>query len=226
MIDTQQTFEARKKELEVFLINMKRIDEENSFPMDFSNMLHSNVILMLYNLVESTVLGGILEIYDALKSENMSYLLINEELRTVWFSYMFNQVYDKNAHHNSYKKKVSEIIKAILNNQVIALDRRAVEINGNLDADQIRKICNLHGITFAEEEEKDKSKGGYHIKTVKDLRNDLAHGLKSFVEVGQNYTHTELNQIFEETVSFLEGIIKGMKQYYSSKKWKIESVSV
>ena len=216
MINTRLTFETRKEELILFLNNIECMENTPTRVIDFYNILHANTFLMMYNMVESTVMGGILEIYDAVKTQELSYKKISTKIQDVWFEFKFNEVYDKNAHHTSYKKKAYEIINNILKEKKIDLNRKAVNISGNLDANIIRRICDEHGINFNTPEE---SKGGYKIANVRDLRNDLAHGLKSFVECGRNYTISDLKSISNEIISFLDGLINGMTKYYENNEW-------
>jgi hypothetical protein len=183
---------------------------------DFLKMLKANALLMIYNLVESSIMGGILEIYEELKTQGLSYLAVRDEIQQIWFSFIFNQVYDKKAHYNSYRNKATEIINSILNDEVIELDRKATDISGNLDADKIRHICEGHGIQFTLATE---CKGGIVLTDVKNKRNDLAHGTTSFVECGRDYSVDALIKIKKQTVLFLDGILGGMKEYYDEKKY-------
>lgn len=219
MIATQHTYERRKEEMRLFLENVKALEEDNKNPTDFYNILHSNAILMLYNLVESTVVGGIVEIYDTVKEHGLSYTDLNAKIRDIWFAYKFNQVYDKNSHHTSYLNKAHEIIDNILGGGVIELDRKAVKGGGNLDADSIRNICDNHGITFIAPKE---SRGGCKITEVRNLRNSLAHGLKSFGECGRDFTYSELSTMTKEIILFLDGLIGGMTEYYKNGSWRAD----
>jgi hypothetical protein len=216
MITTQHTHEKRKKEIRLFLENVNTVEGKNEFPMDFYNILHSNALLMLYNLVESTVLGGILEIYDKMENRGLTYNDVSEKIQRIWFDYKFNQVYQKNASHDSYKEKAYKIIDDILNKEVLKLDRKAVDISGNLDADRIRNICYDHGINFIAPKE---SQGGYKIANVRDLRNGLAHGRISFVECGRDYTLADLTTMTEEIILFLDGLLNCMMEYYRNDQY-------
>ena len=65
------------------------------------------------------------------------------------------------------------------------------------------------------------SRGGIVLETVKDRRNDLAHGTLSFAECGRNYSIDDLGKIKDETVLFLQGLLAGMKQYYDGKQYQL-----
>lgn len=229
METTFSNFYERKKEIDLYfsaiksLYNLKDETKQNKTMAvkylndDFLKTLKSNALIMIYNLVESTIMGGILEIYDDLKQNGITYKTVREEIQKIWFSFKFNQVYDKNAHHNSYKNKAIEIINAILNDETISLDRKATDISGNLDADKIRQICDNHGITYTLDP---KCRGGCVLLDIKEKRNDLAHGTVSFVECGRNYSIETLNKTKEETYIFLSNILDGMKKYHQEQLYR------
>lgn len=219
---TYDTFYDRVREIDLyFMALMQLYDTQNTFDDqyefhsdEFLKILKANALLMIYNLVESTIMGGILEIYDRFKEDGLTYLDVRQEIKNIWFLFKFSQVYDKSAHYNSYKDKAFEIVNSILNDEVIEMDRKATDISGNLDADKIRIICSKHGISYQVD---NSCRGGEVLKDVKNKRNDLAHGTISFAECGREYSPPELEKIKNETQIFLEGILDGMKKYYDEK---------
>ena len=204
---TIDTFDERTSEITLYydaltsLYEGKAEDDENKkfFDDDFLKILKSNALLMIYNLVESTIMGGILEIYDELCQRGVS-----------------SQVYDKKAHFNSYREKAIEIINAILSEDTIIMDRKATDISGNLDAEKIRQVCNEHGIVYQVDPG---CRGGFVLTDVKEKRNNLAHGTISFVECGRNYSIEDLEKIKNETILFLQGILSGMEDYYNNQRY-------
>ena len=218
---TLEIYQERIDEIELYfralrdLYNTQSREENYAFYNDdFLKILKANALIMIYNLVESSIMGGILEIYDELKTSGYSYKDVTKEIQDTWFSFKFNQVYDKNAHYNSYRDKAVEIINAILQNEPLVMDRKATDISGNLDAKKIREICSEHGITYTIEPE---CRGGIVLEDVKNKRNQLAHGTTSFAECGRYYALEDLEKIKNETIIFLNGILQGMKKYYQDK---------
>ena len=221
---TIDAYRERIEEIELYYSAIKQLyDTQGEFGTeynfnsdDFLKVLKSNALLMIYNLVESSITSGILEIYDEFKSNGYTFKDVRKEIQDIWFSFMFNQVYDRKAHYNSYRDKAMQIINQILNNEIVELDRKAVEISGNLDADKIRNLCKEHGIVYELDVE---CKGGYVLRDVKNKRNELSHGTTSFVECGRNYSIDDLVNIKDQTIKFLDCILDGMKQYYDNKSY-------
>lgn len=223
---TIEIYKDRIDEIELYFKAIAQLYEkptllENDFSPDFYSddflkMLKANALLMIYNLVESSIMGGILEIYDELKSNGYSYNDVRKEIQDIWFSFKFNEVYDKNAHYNSYREKAAEIVNAVIAEQTIELNRKATDISGNLDAEKIRQICKEHGITYTIDTA---CRGGVVLEDVKNKRNNLAHGTISFVECGREYSIEALISIKNETIMFLNGILNGMEKYYNEEKF-------
>ena len=223
MSTTFNPYQDRIDEIELYFNVLKELyqtqsrESEHSFYNDdFLKILKANALIMIYNLVESSITSGITKIYDELKNSGYGYKAVRKEIQDIWFSFKFNQVYDKNAHYNSYRDKAAEIINAIMRDEPIKMDRKATAVSGNLDADKIRQICSDHGITYTIDST---CRGGVVLEDVKNKRNLLAHGTISFVECGRDYTICDLEKIKDETVIFLNGILQGMKKYYDEKTY-------
>ena len=60
---------------------------------------------------------------------------------------------------------------------------------------------------------------------VKANRNDLAHGLKSFEEVGRDYTVEEIISIKQEVVEYLDRILKNIQDYLNNQEYLDSSTS-
>jgi hypothetical protein len=230
---TRDTYDERVAEIDFYFAALSQLDEElnesfgrtneppEKYKQDnFLKILKANALLMIYNLIESTVLNGIEEIYDKLKTNGATYATVRKEIQDIWFSYKFKQVYDQKAHYGSYKDKALEIVNSIMTGEVIELNRNALPVSGNLDADEIRKVCSGHGIGFRPD---DICKGGVRLSDVKDKRNLLAHGTLSFSECGREYTLSDLVEIKEQTYVFLLGLLDGMTKYYDAEGYLVST---
>ena len=225
MISTRNTYNERVDEIDFYYDALGQLDTElNEFfgssvePIEkykqdnFLKILKANALLMIYNLVESTVLNGIEEIYDKLKANGATYSTVRKEIQDIWFSYKFGQVYQPDAHFRSYKNKALEIVNSIMLGETIELNRKALSFEGNIDADEIRKVCDNHGIELRPDRA---CKGGERLKDVRIKRNALAHGSLSFAECGREYSLEDLVEIKKQTYVFLTGLLDGMKKYYN-----------
>lgn len=218
---TRRTFNERVTEINEYyeaLNNLyaDRIDNPDLklfHDEQFLKMLKSNALLMLYNLVESTVTGCIKEIYDTLHDQEITYQRVNEKIQKIWFDYKFNDVLNRTANHDSHKDKALEIINLILQREKLCLYDEDAKISRNLDAKEIRAICKKHGIEFTSAPE---SYGGRVLEDVKNKRNHLAHGVISFADCGRDYSMDKLEGIKDQAILYLEGLLDGMECYHNA----------
>lgn len=223
-------FNDRKDEIDLyfkfidFLDNIEKTEnmEKSNYILynkDVEKIIRANSLLMLYNLVESTLVTGIEEVYSALKENNITYSQVRREIKEIWFNYRFSNAYDRKAHYDTYKKTAERIITSIMLNEPLILDRKATGISGNLDATSIRDVCKKHGIQF---NTPGNCHGGEKLTQVKDQRNQLAHGTLSFVECGRDFTVEDLHVIKEEVENFLSGFIDSIESYYDNEEYLIK----
>lgn len=232
MKSTCNIYDDRVKEINFYYAALEQLDfevnelaeaDKPKYRQDiFLKISKANALLMIYNLVESTVLNGIEEIYDKVRANGVTYSSIRQELQNIWFSYKFGQVYRQpESHYESYKKRAFEMVNSIIQEEAIELNRNALPISGNLNAEKIFKVCNSHGIDY----KPDKScKGGNRLEDVRLKRNGLAHGNLSFVECGREYSLSDLTEIKEQTYVFLSGLLDEMGKYYDSDSYLSKNV--
>jgi hypothetical protein len=71
-------------------------------------------------------------------------------------------------------------------------------------------LAQKYGFTFKASA---KLKGGYHLKRVKDERNSLAHGYKSFAECGRDLTYDGLVEIRKQVIPYLRQVLRGIDRF-------------
>jgi hypothetical protein len=171
--------------------------------------LKATFYLVLYNLVEATVREGVRSIYHKISDEGLSFLDLNEKLQEIWWY----------SHHESITatprdsliSKVYEVYCLCKSESSPAFQDFIAGVSGNLDAEGVRSVCRKYGIdTIAD---------GRDLKRVKDNRNWLAHGNKSFSEVGKDSTPSELRGAMEKVFEFLDAYVSNVTEYLVSAKY-------
>ena len=223
MNETRDVFNERKKELEFYYSVLVEFEDSENNKKDkiittdnakFFRILKSNYLLMMYNIVESTVTNGMREIYELVKRENCSYKDVIIEIQNIWRNYKIREVYNSSQELQAYTNRVKAVVDDITNNAPIILTRNMLNISGNLDAKTITSICDEHRIRYKIDKDAcDCSK----LKKVKDDRNALAHGSVSFSECARNLTLSDLEVIKDSVVNFLSYIIDAMDKYCDEK---------
>ena len=224
-------FNERVGEVERYFQFLENLDEKDAclyFPgrendrteqisQDIHRILKANVFLILYNLVESCIRQGILRMYEIMRDEGLVYKDLREEIRLMWIKYPFRQIDPCSATMETYQKKTLEIVKTVVDEEVIRLGLKAFMKSGNLDADRIRQICWEHGIPH---DIHPGLHGGIELGVVKEQRNALAHGRLTFSEVGQNKTLNDIKEVKCQVVEYVECVLNNMKDYVERKAYK------
>ena len=163
--------------------------------------------MLLYNLVESTARNAIEAIFDELKNQAISFDQLKPEIKMIVLQNLKNRS----------PKKIYLQINQISIDIITATFEREELFSGNVDARLIKEIAEKYG--FSCKTEATKTKDGQNLLVVKSNRNDLAHGVKSFEEVGRDQTIEELLEIKEEVIEYLRQILQNIKIYLDNQEY-------
>jgi len=225
MDSTKGDFQTRKEEIDNYFTFLKIIDAENTLikydkdgaqveekiSSKLQTMFIANAFLILYNLIESTVRNSIVEIYEKIKEDEVTYSELSENLKKLWV-----QEEIKNIKEGTSKiVKVQCIINRVVDNEVIALTKDNINISGNIDADKIRKLADNIGFNKSDNE-----KNGRNLVVIKHKRNGLAHGNFTFYDVGKDYSVKDLNKFKQETFDYLSDVIYNIESFINEGKYK------
>ncbi|WP_285829982.1 MAE_28990/MAE_18760 family HEPN-like nuclease [Bacteroides acidifaciens] len=219
MQNTLGIFEDRKEEINFYYSIMIEIESADGHIETIDNnrlvkIMKSNLLLMLYNLVEACVVSGMMEIYEDLKNDGCSYNSVISEIQNIWAKNEINEIYGPTTERIAYENRVQRIIQNITSESPIILSRDALGVSGNLNAKKIKEICDRHRIRYRLETR------GELLERVKLERNNLAHGDVSFSDCARNLSLSDLETIKNEVFLFIDGILKGMTDYYIGKQYR------
>lgn len=229
-----EDYEARKKELKYFyhiLFNFNCYNSSKDFPLDFVNydeynfmdflrILKSSYILMLYNFVESAVTIFITSIYDTIRDKKIAYSDASDELQKLWVENLLSDSFDQNSSYMTFKNKAIEVINNVLNDNTVSLEIYKIPgLSGNINFRMIKNICLTHGIKLKSNSRSQDDNGEYSINTIKEDRNALAHGRKSFIECSKNYSVNDLNNFTIEIIKLLDDLSESVSVYIESEQY-------
>jgi len=164
--------------------------------------LKANGFLLLYNLVESTLKNAIEAIFDEFRNRDVSFDDCQHKVRNVVLS-------------NLKKRSIDDILPSLLSisvDIVAATFRKEELFAGNVDGRRVREVADSYGF-------RSPAHKSTNLLTVKTNRNDLAHGNKSFAEVGRNYDIVELENIRSEVETFLEELLNNVADYIATRAY-------
>lgn len=176
--------------------------------------LRAEAIIVLYNLIESTFSNCVFYVFDNIKDEKLHYENLISELRNVWFR---EKIHSKLSLDKA--RKISKNIADTLSSELMEFKELPSDISGNLDLRKIILLSEKIGISLGRIPDVDRT--GEILLSIKNKRNDLAHGNKSFSDVGSFLTYNELEDYKERTLDFLEFLIHKFQFFVSGKKFKI-----
>jgi hypothetical protein len=212
----------REENVKTYLDFLKRINQEDadtpiSVEPDQQKMLYASLYLILYNLVEATVAFCIKELNQAFSSYTVDKIHdLSENIREHWLRTTSKIHSKENKHFDGVLdlyQKLSNQTTSVLGT-IFDVDKRG----GNLDNVEIEKLFKRYGINV--EMELELSEKVCHqryndkgiLQNIKDFRNQLAHGNKSFTEYGFASVFDltdEANIVFE----YLEFIISKINEF-------------
>jgi len=169
--------------------------------------LKANGFLLLYNLVESSMRNAVEEIFSELHTRQVSFDQISVGLRKVILQNLKNCSVDK------LHSQISHIAVDIIN---ISFSSEEL-FSGNIDRRKITEIARQYG--FSDDTDYEKTKHGKNLVIIKSKRNDLAHGNKSFGEVGRDVSIRELIQYKNETIESMRAILQNIEEYLTDQQY-------
>lgn len=196
----EDDFNARSHEIEVYIDYLLGLESMTGIDVSLMATMKASAMLMIYNLMESTVTNSIESIYDHLREQNIGFSSVDEHLMEMIL---------KCAKKWNPKKLVVTMRANTLDLAVAAFEKDEV-FSGNVDSRKIREVWDDYGISRT---------SGYDVDAlleVKSARNDLAHGAKSFSELGKSLTASDLSIKFVSTKELLLRALKDVEFHISS----------
>lgn len=178
--------------------------------------MKAQVFLMLYNLVESSIRGSMNSVYVVMNARNGCLNDFGDFTKNIWINQKIKAIDPYSSSQSSYISLIKAMVNDVITLSPLELDTNQIQISGNLDARQIRKLFESHQIPTATHY---RARHGIELKTVKDKRNALSHGDESFSDCGQQYTVESLINIKRQTVIYLRSSLKNVKKYIEQQKY-------
>lgn len=230
MIGVDSDFMNRVAEVDAYLIFLEKIDAESILLMrrdqgmpvdgmpiqngkfvnaysateqsDLTRTLKASAFLLLYNLMESTVSNAVEAIFDEFESRGVSFDNCRLAVRKVVLG---------NLRQHDLAKILPEL-KSISIDMITKTFRKEKIVSGNVDARRIREVAEEYGFAHP-------SSDGGSLLTVKTSRNDLAHGSKSFSEVGRDYTVSQIISMKEKIILYLKEMLANVTSYINQQHY-------
>lgn len=187
---------------------------------DLQKILKSHCYLLLYNLVESSIRNGITAIHDIILIDGLTYKDLSSKIKRLWLlndrSKSFRDSYIKK---DSVADNLQELIRSVLDDEIVSLDPSNIPISGNLDAKTIKKLIDMYGF-FGNLGVASKEIDSILDFVVK-IRCDLAHGNVSFCDASSQILWSKLVDDKDKLVKYLTHLLNNIDDYIENKKYRI-----
>lgn len=230
MINVKRDFQERCDEINSYFEFLEKVitrngkilysdDKSENLNPILVKTLKANGFLLLYNLAESSIKQAIQAIFEEIIRDNVKYEDAKEEIRKEFVKFM-KKINTENFVF-SVNNLSEDLISYCLSVKQQPTDTQPQYIkelfSGNVHAKTIRSLAEKYGFSFATNPKL--TNNGRALQTVKDKRNDLAHGVFSFQAIGKEYTETDLIKMKEQVLAYLEQILDNIEDYINKKEF-------
>ena len=163
-------------------------------------------LMVLYNIVESTVCDCLNSFYDSIADDELTFADLSDEMRTMWKNYL------KRTSSPDFQKSDTELM-----DMPIHFKSLAINISGSLDIRKVIDVFSKHGCNL-DETNRDKYSNSFLV--VRNKRNNLAHGNVSFSECGSNYLVSDLKKFKEDILDGMQEVVAQSKDYIFNNKYR------
>ncbi|AVR78913.1 hypothetical protein NM96_05790 [Neisseria mucosa] len=206
MLQLREDFRSKFDDLELFL----DFTEKLQYSAQRNPILKASIILILYNIVESTLTSLIIRVHDELQLYPFS--ILNENLQKNFLYYHFSKL----SNENDFKRNIDVIsnlsLSALYFPKFEEYYAKKTLFSGNVDGKKINEIFKKYSI-------KQVTKEKSCLLKIKSLRNILAHGEKTFNHVGREILNAELRQVSNLTKTCLLESIDNVCDFLTSKTY-------
>lgn len=177
---------------------------------ELDKSLKSTGFLLLYNLIESTMRNAIQSIFDEISNKGVSFDKLRLEIKKIILKNVKNNVHQCGV--DNFVEQTEIIFRDIIQSGF----NRDDLFSGNVDAREIKIIAQVYGFSVITDKD---TRDGIDLLSIKKNRNDLAHGVMSFKEVGQNISAENLVEISERVIKYLRQILENIHEYLVNQQY-------
>ncbi|MBD5657251.1 MAG: hypothetical protein IAI50_19035 [Candidatus Eremiobacteraeota bacterium] len=210
MVFLDDFYERRRQAaryLRVIYAEQKR-SEGSRRGVESVNVLKAGFFLVLYNLVEAAARSSFESVQDQIKAEAVPFERLRESIRRSVVT-GFKKYASPDRDH-AMKDVSVDIVTGGLSIEDL--------FKGNVDARLLRGMCDRYGIST--QTERSRTWNGRDLLTIKENRNDLAHGLKTYDEVGRAYSTQDIARIYIRSSRYIESILLNVRTYLDASSFQ------
>jgi len=226
MLEIETFFEERQTELIKYAAFLRKLERKINKAQNSSEIalikplkdqlpvFKSQAILMSYNLIEGTINKAISQIFDTISDANLKHDELSNHLQKIWLKYLTLNTNDDGKHEDriiAINQFVSDSVELEL--REFRKKNKSYFGSGSLDSKRISAIFSKFSIQLTATE--------FKLQEIKIDRNFLAHGEKSFTEVGQGKSVSDIAINCRKVIEYLKKVIEQIKAYVVAESFKV-----
>jgi len=204
MNTVQADFEKRCNEIDTYLGWLVEVEvSPKQIPAGLPATMKAAAVLLLYNLVESTMTNAVEAVFDELENRKVSFDVLRSEFKIAVIQNV------KNCAANKLTTRMAVVATDIIG---ASFDKAKV-FNGNVDARRIRETLSELGVEKTHNYEEAK------LHEIMTARNSLAHGAESFADYGKDLTAPQLVRDFQAVRTLLGHVLLDFASYINDRRY-------
>ncbi|MEZ2349804.1 MAE_28990/MAE_18760 family HEPN-like nuclease [Caballeronia sp. RCC_10] len=204
MLSVRADFDKRCIEIKSYLDWLEGAEaKDNIVPKGLPPTMKAAAMLLLYNLVESTMTNVVEAIFDELQVRNVAFDSLTTCLKVAVLANVKNVA----------AEKLTDRLVVITTDIIGCTFDKAKVFNGNVDAKKIREKLTEFGIKTSNAYKEER------LNAIMVARNRLAHGAESFGEYGKDLTASELIRDYERVSSLLAFVLDDVEGFLNQRAY-------
>ena len=209
----REDFYERAQELRIYLRHVQQVSERAKSPTELATAksLRAAGYLLTYNLIEATARNAVTSVFDHLRNKVVTFDALNRQLKCI----LLTHAQDRNP------DELAADLQSIATDLVAkAFDSKRL-FSGNVDARKLRDMAKRVGYSVNQATRS----AAPSLQIVKDYRNDLAHGNKTFAEVGRDATVEDLRKHAAHAIVYMREVIRNVDAYLTEQQYLASTAS-
>ena len=214
-----QDFDASLGDLNQMLADLSRLESAvepgGNLHKQLSaiSVIRSSTYIVAYNAIERAFRSALHSVRQAVAREQMLYHHVGDFWRRDALRHCLHEALSQGCRHDTLYKKIDEFF-----GKRPAWDSLNDDLPfpGNINHTSIFEFCEKLGIKLAIHQA---ARGGSDLETIRRNRNDLAHGLEKFSDVGAQVTINDLTETYNRANLFMRSVLRSLELYLKNRDY-------
>ncbi|WP_054928181.1 MAE_28990/MAE_18760 family HEPN-like nuclease [Burkholderia sp. E168m22] len=204
MYSVRADFDKRCAEIKDYLDWLDDIEsKDHGIPKGLPPTMKAAAMLLLYNLVESTMTNTVEAIFDELQAKKVAFDALSTCLKVAVLANIKNVAADK----------LTDKLIVITTDIIGCTFDKAKVFNGNVNSRKIREKLTEFGIKTTNSYKEER------LNAIMIARNRLAHGAESFGDYGKDLTAGELIRDYERVSTLLTSVLNDVEEFLNQRHY-------